>query len=52
MVCSLDGLYYLGCMVVNINVLFVEWGITECDYIQISLLGILSSMEPNIYLQI
>ena len=30
MVCSVC---YLGCMVVNINVLFAEWRITECDYI-------------------
>ena len=30
-VCSV---YYLGCMVVNINALFAEWSITECDYFQ------------------
>ena len=33
-VCSV---YYLGCMVVNINALFAEWSITECDYFQILL---------------
>ena len=43
---------YLGCMVVNINVLFAEWRITEHDYIQILLLGILSGMqiEPTIFI--
>ena len=43
---------YLGCMVVNINVLFVEWSITESDYFQILLLGIFSGMEPTIYFQL
>ena len=39
---ALDGLsvwclcsmYYLGCMVININALFAEWSITEYDYFQ------------------
>ena len=43
--------YYLGCTVLNINMLFAEWSITECDYFQILLLGILSSMKPTIYFQ-
>ena len=37
-------MYYLGCMVVNINALFAELSITERDYFQILLLGILASM--------
>ena len=41
---------YLGCMFVNINALFAEWGITEQDYFQILRLGILSGMEYNRYL--
>ena len=45
MVCSVC---YLGCMVVNINVLFAQWRITERDYFQVLLLGILSGMEPTI----
>ena len=49
MVCSV---YYLGCMVVNVNALFAGWGITERDYFQILLLGILSSMELTTYFQI
>ena len=51
----LDGLfsvYYLGCMVVNIKALFAEWSITERDYFQILLLGILSSLERPIYFKI
>ena len=44
-----SSVYYLGCMVVNINVLFAEWNITEPDYFQILFLGILSGMEPTIY---
>ena len=51
---SLDSLssavLYLGCMVVNINVLFAEWRIPERDYFQILLFGIL--IEPTIYFQI
>ena len=45
----LDGLFnvLLGCMLVKINALFAEWTITECDYFQILLLGILSSIEPT-----
>ena len=46
-VCSV---YYLGCMVVNINAIFAEWSIIERDYFQIFLFGILSSMEPSTYL--
>ena len=30
---------------------FAEWSITERDYFQILLLGILSNMEPTIYFQ-
>ena len=45
MVCSVC---YLGCMVVNINMLFPQWRITERDYFQVLLLGILSGMEPTI----
>ena len=51
----LDGLfsvYYLGCMVVNIKALSAEWSITERDYFQILLLGILSSLERPIYFKI
>ena len=47
MVCSV---YYLDCMVININVLFAEWSITERDYFQILLLGILSSMGITIFI--
>ena len=47
MACSV---YYLGCKIVNINALFAEGRITERDYFQILLLGILSGMEPNRYL--
>ena len=47
MVCSVC---YLGCMVVNINALFAEWRITERDYFQILLLGVLSGKEPTSYL--
>ena len=54
---ALDGLFVssrpVGCMLVNISVFFSwmkhHW--TWCDYFQILLLGILSSMEPNIYFQ-
>ena len=49
MVCSV---FYLGCMIVNINALVAEWRITECGYFQILLLEILSGMEPTIYFQI
>ena len=45
MVCS--GCY-LGCMVVNINALFGEWRITEHDYFQILLLGILSGIGTHL----
>ena len=45
MVCSVC---YLGCMVVNINALLVEWRITERDYFQILLFRILSGIEPTI----
>ena len=41
-----SSVYYLGCMVVNINVLFA---FTEPDYFQILFLEILSSIEPTIY---
>ena len=43
MVCSVC---YLGCMVVNINAPFAEWRITERNYFQILLPGILSGIEP------
>ena len=49
MVCSV---YYLGCVVININAPFAEWRITEYDYFQILLFGILSGMEPTIYFHI
>ena len=41
---ALDGcsVYYLGCMVENINVLFAEWRIIEHDYFPILLLWIYS----------
>ena len=49
MVCSVC--FFLGCMVViNINVLFAEWRITERDYFQILLLGLVSGMEPTIFI--
>ena len=52
---ALDGVFsvffFLGCMVViNINVLFAEWRITERDYFQILLLGLVSGMEPTIFI--
>ena len=31
--------YYLSCMVVNINVLFAEWSISERDYFQIGIVA-------------
>ena len=37
-------------MVININALFAEWRITERDYFQILLLGILSGMETTIFI--
>ena len=43
---------YVGCIVANINALFAKWRITEWDYFQITLLGILSGMDPTIYFQI
>ena len=42
MVCSV---YYLGCVVLDINALCAEWRIPERDYFQILLLGILSEMD-------
>ena len=42
---------YLDMLVVNINPLFAEWRITEREYFQILLLGIIDAMEPTIYFQ-
>ena len=48
---SVQYVFFLGCMVViNINVLFAEWRITERDYFQILLLGLVSGMEPTIFI--
>ena len=42
---------YIGGMVVSINALFAKWRITELDYLQILLLGILFGIEPTLYFQ-
>ena len=52
---ALDGMfsvYYLGYMVVNIDVLFAEQNIIERDYFKILLLRIVSTLEPTIHFQI
>ena len=37
---------YLGCMVVNINVFFVEWRINERDYFRYCCLGFFLAWNP------
>ena len=51
---ALDGLFSVLSRLhdYNLYALFAEWRITERDYFQILLLGILSGMEPTIYFQI